>query len=219
VNYFERCGTDCEFLAELDGVTVPAMLPQLMALQQECSEPCLDLQRLAGILKEDLGLAIHFFRMAGSQFIASPSQPFNLDEWIVEMGRGRMKTLAYSVPAMAASDTGLAELWAESRLVAATAEQIAGNQRKVDRSQAYFAGLLSGIGKLPNAMNPPRRRNLSLSAAELILRWELPTFLLNGMCHSEGLASPGEEELCRVVLSARSHVVGSGSPLQISNFN
>jgi hypothetical protein len=219
VNYFERCGTDCEFLAELDGTTIPARLPELLALQHECKQPCLDLQRLAGILKEDLGLAIHFFRMAGLQFIASPSQEFNLDEWIVEMGRERLKALAFSVPAMTASDTGLAELWAESRLVAATAEQIAGHQRKVSRSQAYFAGLLSGISKLPKVMNPPRKNNASLSAAELILRWELPNFLLNGMCYSEGLASPGEEELSRVVLSARSHVVGSGSPLEISNFN
>jgi HD-like signal output (HDOD) protein len=219
VNYFERCGTDCEFLAELDGVTVPAMQPELLALQDECSQPCLDLRRLSGILKEDLGLAIHFFRMAGLQFIALPSQPFNLDEWIVEMGRERMRALAFSVPAMGVSETGLAELWAESRLVAATAEQIAGHQRKVDRSQAYFAGLLSGIGKLPNAMNAPRRRHLSLTAAELILRWELPTFLLNGTCSSPGLAAPGEEELGRVVCSARTHVVGSGLSLEISNFN
>ncbi len=146
-----------------------------------------DLAALTNTIKSDLGLTICLLRTARSMCSETGSIP-RISEIAVGLGVRTLRTVVQNLPVLPAThgENGTAaactSFWMHAQLTGLIAEELAFQRANVSSEDAYMAGLLCHVGKLPallgwripelEAVDPAR------IGGTLARVWGLPEILL-----------------------------------------
>lgn len=139
--------TDCGEESAVPGI--PVLSRTRLLLHLEAQERSVDLRRVSELILGDLGATLQVLRLAGSEY-SDPEGPGRLEDCICDLGFQRCLD---AMPVETVTDPGrraaMADLWNHSKTVAEFSQLIAKGMSGVCPERAYLAGLLHGIGWLP----------------------------------------------------------------------
>jgi putative nucleotidyltransferase with HDIG domain len=135
-----------------DGLSkLPGHAVQLNSL---LSSPAVDLSEASEVIRSEPNLYVQVLSLANSA-LANPRQPvLSISEALVLLGAEHVRTLVLSYAFMKVageqlSDQSIQEFWRHSSLSATFSERIARRLGSPEPEEAYVAGLLHDIGRLP----------------------------------------------------------------------
>jgi HD-like signal output (HDOD) protein len=144
-------------IASVYGTSIPdlPMLPTtLIHLKSLLSSDVVDLAALTNVVRCDLGLTISLLRIARNAGWTSKAVP-RLSEIIVGLGIKPLKAIVAGIPVLSAqicSGPGIracTRFWMHAQLTGLVSEELASSSSDLNPEDAYLAGLVSQIGKLP----------------------------------------------------------------------
>ncbi|HWF90917.1 MAG TPA: HDOD domain-containing protein [Terriglobales bacterium] len=134
---------------------VPLMPTTLLRLEKLFSASVLDLAAISAVIRGDLGLTIHLLRLSGEEQFESADTMPSVEGIVVHAGIEKLKALIAGVPVLSehpAGEAGVnacARFWMHSHLIALIAQELAVGEDEITPEEAFLAGLLRQIGKLP----------------------------------------------------------------------
>lgn len=192
---------------------VPVLPTTLFRLEKLLAEDAVDLNAVGVVVRSDLGLVVHLLRLSdGEEF-----EPFgvlpSIEEIVVQLGLDRLRMLIASIPVLSQHPSGevginvCARFWMHSHLIALIAEELAVSEAEVTPADAYLAGLLHQIGRLPILLGwriPEfEASNLKELGYALARAWNLPPTLASVIRgHEEAIESLPSYTLWKIAGSA-----------------
>jgi diguanylate cyclase (GGDEF)-like protein len=212
-----------------------------------CRREDTDVQQIADAIMSDPALSSRLLRYANSSIVGAGRKVTSVRDAVLLLGLRAVKltALGFSIasPDLQPRCPGfeLRRFWLESFATAAIARRLAGDQVKVDREEAFTAGLLAGIGRLALAhglaeeygevLESAREGQSLIEAeravlgidhvhfgAELLADWGLPDVLVEAVRQQIQPIDPGSAEARRhplayvVRLSIRLAPLFAGTP-------
>ena len=144
---------------------VPVLATTLLRLEKLLGENTPDLNAIGAVVRGDLGLTIRLLCLSQEEVFESQSVLPSTEEIVVHLGLDKLKKLVKSMPVLTEHPSGeigvnvCARFWMHSHLIALIAEELAVGEAEITPADAYLAGLLHQIGKLP-----------------ILLGWRIPEF-------------------------------------------
>jgi HD-like signal output (HDOD) protein len=144
---------------------VPVLSTTLLRLEKLIAEDVADLNAIGAVVRGDLGLSIHLLRTAHEETFEPHGILPSVEEIVVHLGLDRLKALVAGIPVLSEHPSGeigvnvCARFWMHSHLIALIAEELAVGEADISPTDAYMAGLLHQVGKLP-----------------ILLGWRIPEF-------------------------------------------
>jgi HD-like signal output (HDOD) protein len=143
-------------IASVYGTSIPDLpiLPTtLIHLKSLLSSDVVDLAALTNVVRGDLGLTISLLRIARNAGWTSKAVP-RLSEIIVGLGIKPLKAIVAGIPVLSAQISGpgiraCTRFWMHAQLTGLVSEELASSSLDLNPEDAYLAGLVSQIGKLP----------------------------------------------------------------------
>ncbi len=160
-----------------DMPTLPSTRLQIALLLQESQ---VDLRALGDVILSDVCATLQTFRLAGEEYPEEDDRPTRIEDCIASLNLDRWRDLL-CVPRI----TGTLDLTRElghSRRVALCAKELASLFDDCSPEEAYLAGLLSEVDRLPEILgwtgvgdSPDEQREHGLAMAYY---WHLPKYVL-----------------------------------------
>jgi putative nucleotidyltransferase with HDIG domain len=116
-----------------------------------------DIKKAGKLIRSDPSLSSQVLRLCNSPMFGLRSRVISIEQAAVLLGAERLRNLAMTCSMLAFAGNALPQaqltsFWGHSFLAALLAEQLATYQDYFEREQAYIAGLLHDIGRLPQCM-------------------------------------------------------------------
>ncbi len=146
---------------------VPVLTTTVLRLEKLLGENAPDLNAIGTVVRGDLGLTIHLLCLSKEELIESQGEGVlpSIEEIVVQLGIEKLQKLLKNIPVLTEHPSGeigvnvCARFWMHSHLIALIAEELAVGESDITPGDAYLAGLLHQIGKLP-----------------ILLGWRIPEF-------------------------------------------
>ena len=143
-------------MASVRGTSIPDLpiLPTtLIHLKSLLSSDVVDLAALTNVVRGDLGLTISLLRIARNAGWTSKAIP-RLSEIIVGLGIKPLKAIVAGIPVLSQTSSGpgiraCSRFWMHAQLTGLVSEELASSSPDLNPEDAYLAGLVSQVGKLP----------------------------------------------------------------------
>lgn len=158
---------------------VPTLLAtrlQLELLLHSKGHASIDLRAATSILLNDLGATLEIFRRAGEECSPGQSAPVRVEDCLASLGTETwMEIVSAQSVERVPGGSALTAFWEHGRLLAYACWLVAERTEGFCPEQAYLAGLLHEVGRLPAVLGwhgsgqYPRD-----SAAALAAHWHLP---------------------------------------------
>jgi HD-like signal output (HDOD) protein len=173
------------------------MLPTTaVQLDSLLGQPVMDLTAITATILTDVGATLQVFRFAAHSLVSSNRRLGRIDDCVVHLGRRGLRTaLSLSVlHESAARSEAICLFWKQAEITAMLSQIASDNCTSIHRGDAYLAGLLQDIGRLPELLGwnvggidveDPR-----VIARALVREWRLPSFL-NPVFRARSSASQG----------------------------
>lgn len=164
---------DCEF------PDLPVLPETLLLLDLEAQDPWLDLTNISHVLLRDLGATTQILRLVGREYADAKFRPVRMEDCIADLGLDACLDAASTrIIPHGANNKAIVDLWMHSREIAEHASAIAEDTPGVDPAQAYLAGLMHAIDRLPGLLGwsgplaeLAANKSHGISLAEI---WSLP---------------------------------------------
>lgn len=136
---------------------LPSLPNHIMQLNGLLASSPIDLRRISRVIRSDLSLTAQVIRLCNSALFGIRRRIFKVEEAAVLMGADRLRTLVFTCYLMECSGKWLHERevqdhWRHCFITALLSERIARSIGYQMPDQAYLAGLLHDVGKLPLLM-------------------------------------------------------------------
>jgi HD-like signal output (HDOD) protein len=136
---------------------LPSLPNHIMQLNGLLASSPIDLRRISKVIRSDLSLTAQVIRLCNSALFGIRRRIFKVEEAAVLMGADRLRTLIFTCYLMECSGKWLHERevqdhWRHCFITALLSERIARSIGYQMPDQAYLAGLLHDVGKLPLLM-------------------------------------------------------------------
>ncbi|HEY0759307.1 MAG TPA: HDOD domain-containing protein [Acidisarcina sp.] len=160
------------------------------------SHPCLDnrvidLAAVSALILTDVGATLQILRLCGREFDFAEDRPRSIEHCIASLNTETWIGAIFAEPFTHEANYALAvSLWEHSRTIAGIARQIAFSMPGVNPAEAYLAGLLHDLGKLPAVLGWSGIGDLE--AADLAEQWSLPLFTIDMLEGGTGRKDTGE---------------------------
>jgi len=169
-----------EFADELPNV--PALPETLLAMDLQLRSCPVDLCGVADAVLADLGATLQILRLAGREYGNADDRPTRIEDCICDLGLNAcLEAAANGIVRRAPYSQAIVELWTHSREIAQYCRLLAELELGAFRPQeAYLAGLLHGIGALPEILGWDRCEfpsDPARAARRMAERWRFPAFL------------------------------------------
>lgn len=205
---------DASFAARMQLPVLPAAVVEVIASFGDANLDAHELARKIGI---DQGLSARMLRVANSSFYGMPRQVASIQDAVMVLGFGSVRSLALAAGIAAVFPQAAAAFawpgyWKRSMLAGVYARALAGCL-KVDRETAFSAGLFHDIGLAVLACCAPQELSQAEAAAgegdllaaeravlgfdhaelggEVVRRWNFPVSIEQAIRHR--CAAPGPE--------------------------
>jgi HD-like signal output (HDOD) protein len=186
----------------------PALNGAALRLANALAEPVLDLRKITRIIKEDIGFTIRVVARAAEQELCSFDRLPSVAQLVVHLGRDELHTLSHETTEISSHSQGdggmraCQQFWANARLTALIAEQLAGQSCQVAGEDAYLAGLLWCLRRLPGVLGwatPwPQARAAELGY-RLAKAWHMPPLLADVIGDGRHRSAPASSWLSALV--------------------
>ena len=168
-----------------------AISPTAQAILDHLSLPEQDIDELAMLVKADILLCGRIMSIVNSSFFGFPRAISKVDEAIVLIGAGKLKSLVYThvlMPADARSDSLIFSILKHSLSVAVTMRQLC----KLHKKDAEIGFMIGLFHDLPLLMSPPEE-NIQLDLQSLydqvvgelnqkvLEQWQLPEVIIEAI--------------------------------------
>lgn len=140
---------------------VPSLPDLYFALKEELNKPEPSTQKVAEIIKKDIGMTVKILQIVNSAFFCSRRTISDTREAVDYLGLDTISSLTFSLGIISQfegrqlSGVQLAKVWAHSATVGAIASKIARSIDSQVAGDAFTAGLLHDIGEVVLAANLP----------------------------------------------------------------
>jgi hypothetical protein len=190
---------------------IPALAGTLVRLELLLEPQAADLEAVTSLVRSDLGLTIQALRHSRSGALEDDG-PWRISDCVVNLGERLIdiaQPLRYQPDNRDQSYLEVEAFWKYSELVATVAEQTAAyfGELDVNPEQAYIAGLLHKIERLPKVLNlagPSNPEDAPFDLQEWVVDCNLPPFITGGLAKDDDGCEPYEmSALSRVVNFAR----------------
>ena len=116
-----------------------------------------DVKKAGKLIRSDPSLSSQVLRLCNSPMFGLRSRVISIEQAAVLLGAERLRSLAMTCSMLAFAGNALPQeqltsFWSHSFLAALLAEQLATYQDYFEKEQAYIAGLLHDIGRLPQCI-------------------------------------------------------------------
>ena len=207
---------------------LPILATTLVHLEALLDADVVDLTALTNVVKSDLGLVTYLIRIASHAEWSSKKVP-RIAETIVSLGIRQIKVLASKIPVLPTHPgNGVmfshSRFWMHAQLTGLITEELASSCTDLNGEEAYLAGLLSQIGKLPILLGwrIPELANSEVTSlgGALARAWGFPDVLREVIDPSLRPTSNASQSLRKIVSAAREwvqlleHVTDDGSRLR-----
>jgi HDOD domain len=173
---------------------VPALPETLLTMEFQLQENSVDLRGFTEVVLGDLGATIQILRMAGREYGSADDCPVRIEDCISDLGlTACVNAAARGTFARGPHQRADFEIWTHSREIAQYCRMLAEempasmHSESINPDQAYIAGLLHGIGALPDFLgwqSPDVTGNRMLSALKLAEQWCFPRYLKDFFCEN-----------------------------------
>jgi hypothetical protein len=161
----------------LDLPAAPVLTETLLYMDLMVHKSCVDLRDLSQVVLADMGATLQILRAAGREHGVSEGRPWRMEDCISNLGLDacREAISTQTVPRDHRQNP-IAEFWAHAREVAHYSKALAEEISDVNPDEAYLAGLLHGIGFLPELLGWKESgvADGALAGLRLAKRWSLP---------------------------------------------
>jgi HD-like signal output (HDOD) protein len=204
-------------IASVYGTSIPDLpiLPTtLIHLKSLLSSDVVDLAALTNVVRGDLGLTISLLRIARNAGWTSKAVP-RLSEIIVGLGIKPLKAIVAGIPVLSAQISGPAiractRFWMHAQLTGLVSEELASSSPDLNPEDAYLAGLVSQIGKLPVLLGwriPELESGDAVNVGSLLARaWGLPGLLTEVIEGDRRATSVAAQSYRQIITAAREWV-------------
>lgn len=129
----------------------------VLELTKILSGPDPDIKKAGRLIRSDPSLSSQLLRLCNSPMFGLRSRVISIEQAAVLVGGDRLRSLAMTCSMVAFAGNALpreelASFWRHSLLAAMLSECLAAHQEYFEKEQAYIAGLLHDIGRLPQYM-------------------------------------------------------------------
>lgn len=203
-----------------DFPAVPALPETLLAMELQLCQRTVNLGEVSTAVLGDLGATIQILRLAGREYGEAENRPVRIEDCIADLG---LETCLLAAErgtfARGALTPAVFELWAHSYQVALRCRQLAEDARGFTHPyEAYFAGLLHGIGSLPSLLGwkrPGIAADPAAAALAMAEKWCFPVCLMD---YFGEVRNPGSNpQVSRIVAEAHRLAIGSSSRCPIAD--
>jgi HD-like signal output (HDOD) protein len=193
---------------------LPILAPTLVHLERLLNADVVDLAALTNVVRSDLGLTVYLIRIARSADWVSGTVP-RIAEIIVGLGIKHLKAIVHSVPVLRTQHgsprvRACNRFWMHTQLTGLIAEELASHSTNLNSDDAYLAGLVCQIGKLPRLLGwriPEfENANTETIGGTLALAWGFPPILRQVIDGDLKPTSSELQSLRQVVTTAREWV-------------
>lgn len=171
-----QCIFDCQ-------PAVPILSETRLQLDLLFSHRVLDLGAVAQVILGDLGATLQVLRLTAPERASSERTEFRIEDWVVHLGRESLRrNLKHVLPSVPqARRDAVRRVWHSARIIAELSAQLAIRRCDVRPREAYLAGLLCEIGRLPGALEWVVE-DINLADAvtvgrTLAIEWGVPNFV------------------------------------------
>jgi hypothetical protein len=167
-------------LADFEFPGLPILPETLLLLDLKAQDPWVDLTDISHVLLRDLGATTQVLRLAAREYADARFRPVRMEDCIADLGLDAcLEAVSTKIIAQDAKNEAIVALWTHSREIAEHASAIAEDTPGVDPAQAYLAGLMHAIDRLPGLLGwsgplaeLATEKSHGISLAEI---WSLPS--------------------------------------------
>jgi HD-like signal output (HDOD) protein len=180
--------TDTEDREKTEFPFPPAMPGAVALLQLLVTSNVADLETIARLIRNDVGLMVQLLGLAFGQVSQRPTSHLRVEEFVVHLGLKKLRAMAARTRVLSCPPGGDADFrackafWMHARRAAHTAEELAAGTSATVRDTAYVAGLLCRIGMLPALLDWKVPGIASVNPAEIgshmLKAWKFPPVLV-----------------------------------------
>jgi len=206
-------------LADFEFPDLPILPETLLLLDLKAQDPWLDLTDISHVLLRDLGATTQILRLAAREYADAKFRPVRMEDCIADLGLDAcLEAVSTKIIVQDAKNEAIVALWTHSREIAEHASAIAEDTAGVDPAQAYLAGLMHAIDRLPGLLGwsgplaelaMDKSRGISLAQI-----WSLPSCVCELFSAPDPAGSRGPWS--RIVRAAHAQV-GRNSPTSACN--
>ncbi len=200
----------------MDGL--PAMSSSLFELNAALSSTPVDLEEVSKVVRGDVSIAARVLSLICLEREAEEDIS-RVDDCVVLLGIRRLRDSVLTLPALSselAVRMQLNALWQHSRATARLSEHIALEFGYAWPAQAFLAGLLHDIGKVPLILSGGKCASSSatldvehcLIGAVLAEKWGFPPYLLETIRHHHDPEAAGRHSFLAAVVAAADQFKG-----------
>jgi hypothetical protein len=188
-----------------DQPPLPVLPSTLLQLDLLAGQRPLDLHAITDVLLEDVGAVLQLLREVSARPLNHGRRPTRIMDCVVLLGHKQLQRALFR-GGVATRDTGVVvKLWRRSRLTAEISRILALRHREIEPADAYLAGLLHEIGRIPaklswNVENIDRDDYPAVEEC-LVREWSIPWFVAPTL-HSFAGSFPSGSRLQQLVTVA-----------------
>jgi hypothetical protein len=140
-------------LADFEFPGLPILPETLLLLDLKAQDPWVDLTDISHVLLRDLGATTQVLRLAAREYADARFRPVRMEDCIADLGLDAcLEAVSTKIIVQDAKNEAIVALWTHSRAIAEHASAIAEETPGVDPAQAYLAGLMHAIDRLPGLL-------------------------------------------------------------------
>jgi hypothetical protein len=162
---------------------VPVLPATRLQMDLLLGQSVLDLDAILGVILGDVGATLQVWREDSRTRKSGERRTRRIEDCVIHLGRNGLRHATATTLSTAGSQRNQAarELWTRAKLTAEFSRTIAGRVLKINPSDAYLAGLLHEVGRIPSALgwcsNEIDVNDVTAAGLAITRDWELPAFV------------------------------------------
>ena len=186
---------------------VPVLPATRLQLDLLLAQPGLNLQAIVGVILSDVGASLQVMRALSRGGSCIPLRGGRIDDCVIHLGRKGLRSAISSTLLMTAGPgkEAVQQLWTRAKLTAELAKIMAARVPQLSPSDAYLAGLLHEVARIPALLGWKSDEfdvyDTAAVGRAMASEWGLPAFVGPTLLLSSGSLQP-VSRLHRVVALA-----------------